>query len=270
MIGEPGIISKYYRDRATLDKVLKQPLLSVIVPVFNRENYIRQCVLSLLADPYPKEIIVIDDKSTDETIEAVVDLPIIIQAREVNGGPAASRNDGLRRASGGFITFVDSDDCLDHEGCQWRMAWLAENSLEQAVWAGLITFIDEHSKKLPFSESCPYRLSEDINRLSFSDLKSGQRYFPTLWNGIFKADLLKKVGFFDEGYRIADDLDYFIRILKHASVPVLRKHAIIHRLHSRNLCRDFDPKSNTTKTNVLARAEACLARIEHGLTEVLL
>ena len=92
-----------------------EKLISVIVPVFNVENFIDVCISSLIKQSYSNiEIILVDDGSTDESglhcdKWAEVDKRIKVFHQD-NGGLSAARNTGLNHASGDYICFVDSDD----------------------------------------------------------------------------------------------------------------------------------------------------------------
>ena len=92
-------------------------LISVIIPVYNVEKYIKECLDSVIAQTYPKlEIIVVDDGSQDGSGKildeyAVRDSRIKVIHRE-NSGPSAARNTGIRAAAGEYLCFVDSDDYI--------------------------------------------------------------------------------------------------------------------------------------------------------------
>ncbi|MDD5344749.1 MAG: glycosyltransferase, partial [Smithella sp.] len=83
----------------------ERPLVSVIIPVFNGENFIREAVENVLSQKYPAlEIIIINDGSTDGTEEIIKQLPVDIRyLTQTNSGPSAARNKGIRDASGEFI-----------------------------------------------------------------------------------------------------------------------------------------------------------------------
>lgn len=92
-----------------------KPLVSVIVPVYNVEQYLEECVASLLAQTYRNiEIILVDDGSTDSSGELCDQLACwdsrIRVLHKANGGLSDARNHGLREASGEWISFIDSDD----------------------------------------------------------------------------------------------------------------------------------------------------------------
>jgi len=94
------------------------PLVSVIVPSYNRRRWIGECLDSLLGQTYPHfEVLVIDDGSTDGTVEWLGGEPrygfaqVHVQPR--NAGASEARNEGVRRCRGDLVTFIDSDDALE-------------------------------------------------------------------------------------------------------------------------------------------------------------
>lgn len=102
------------------DKKIDRDKISVIIPVYNREKYLRDCLDSVINQTFKNlEIICIDDCSTDNSKEilneyAKKDARIVVLNRTENsGGPGAGRNDGLRFAHGEYISFIDSDDFIE-------------------------------------------------------------------------------------------------------------------------------------------------------------
>ena len=93
----------------------EKPLISVIIPVYNTEAYLERCLVSVLSNTYRDlEVICINDGSTDGSLEilnafARQDERVTVIDKK-NGGLSAARNDGLRRATGEWIAFIDSDD----------------------------------------------------------------------------------------------------------------------------------------------------------------
>lgn len=97
----------------------KSPLISVIVPVYNVAPYIRRCLDSIAAQTYAAlEILAVDDASTDGSgvlcdEYAVSERRLRVVHFPENRGPSAARNEGIRRAQGAYICFVDADDCVE-------------------------------------------------------------------------------------------------------------------------------------------------------------
>jgi hypothetical protein len=90
------------------------PAVSVIIPTHNRASVLAATVSSALAQTYPnKEIIVVDDGSTDDTAKVMAAFPGVIFRQKSQGGPASARNRALREASGTIIAPLDSDDAWD-------------------------------------------------------------------------------------------------------------------------------------------------------------
>lgn len=100
-----------------------QPLISIIIPVYNVEKYLDECIQSCINQTYKNiEIILIDDGSSDKSAEickeyAELDSRIIFKSIP-NSGVAHARNVGIGISNGSYITFVDSDDFIDEKYCE--------------------------------------------------------------------------------------------------------------------------------------------------------
>ena len=101
-------------------------MISIIVPVYNAENYIEDCVNSILHQSFSDwELLLIDNGSEDNSLELCKKLAneekrICVLHQEANGGVSAARNLGMARAKGNWITFIDADDWVEHEA---RPTW---------------------------------------------------------------------------------------------------------------------------------------------------
>ncbi|GHV14475.1 glycosyl transferase family 2 [Fibrobacterales bacterium] len=130
-----------------------QPLISVIIPVYNTEKYLVRCVESVIFQTYKNlQIILINDGSTDNSLEILQkyksnDLRIEIIDQK-NGGLSNARNNGLNIVKGEFITFVDSDDY-----CEKNMLEIAFSEMEQGdadvVWWGIAEKFSSGHIRLP-------------------------------------------------------------------------------------------------------------------------
>ena len=126
---------------------IKNPLVSIIVPVYNVEQYIRRCIDSILNQSYKNiELIIVDDGSTDSSpqiIKEYIDKAIIVTQR--NKGQAAARNTGLSHATGDFLCFVDSDDYLYQDAISVLMQRLNDSNAD--LICGLADTSNKKGKK---------------------------------------------------------------------------------------------------------------------------
>ncbi len=121
-------------------------LISVIIPVYNVEKYLRECVDSVLSQTYKSyEIILVDDGSTDgsgeicdEYAEKHSNVSVIHKA---NSGPSATRNVGIKLAKGEYIYFLDSDDYIVPAAFE-KLVHIAENENADIVFFDGISFVD--------------------------------------------------------------------------------------------------------------------------------
>lgn len=175
--------------------------VSVIIPIYNVEPYLKACVDSVLAQTYRNlEIILVDDGSPDACPEicdqyAQKDERIKVIHR-VNGGPSAARNSGLAIADGALIYFVDGDDMI-HPECIERLAEIMEREDCDIVQCKTFAFLDE--------DKIPYELSEpELKRVGPREMCrylmfGGCESNPTIvWNKLYKRELFNEIRFPEE------------------------------------------------------------------------
>ena len=104
------------------------PSISVIIPVFNGEEFLERAIQSVLdQDLQPDELIVVDDGSTDQTASIARRYPKIKYIYQANQGPPAARNHGLEKAKGELIAFLDADDQWLPQKLSQQVAFLQSN-----------------------------------------------------------------------------------------------------------------------------------------------
>jgi len=120
-------------------KSLKQPIVSVIMPVYNGETYLRQCLDSVVNQTLKEiEIICVDDGSSDRSVEilkeyAAKDERVMVLQQE-NAGAGAARNNGLSKASGKYLSFLDSDDFFETDMLEKAVAKIAADRADFVVF----------------------------------------------------------------------------------------------------------------------------------------
>ena len=123
---------------------MEKPLISVVVPVYNVEKYLEQCVNSIINQTYDNlEIILVNDGSKDKSPYlcdelAKKDSRISVIHKE-NGGPAETRNVGTEKASGEYIAFVDSDDWIHPKYIEILYNNLKENNAEISICNSILS-----------------------------------------------------------------------------------------------------------------------------------
>ena len=112
-----------------------RPMVTVIIPVYNGEEYLAEDIESVLGQTYhPLEIIVVDDGSTDDTATVASRFKELVRyIYQPNSGPAAARNRGLKMARGEVIGFVDADDLWVENKLDLQLGLLADNPSVQIV-----------------------------------------------------------------------------------------------------------------------------------------
>ncbi len=184
----------------------KQPI-SVIVPVYNVEAYLRDCLNSLLAQTYPNtEILLVNDASTDHS-GGICDSYAARYAQvrafhfSKNRGPSAARNEGIRRAQGAFISFVDADDCVEPKLLEKLYRSLCENKAEISACAA--DGVDVKS-----GPAAVYSRAGAVRCLA-----QGAPFSHVPWAKLYKAALLKQCPF-DETIYYSEDLLFLYTVLK--------------------------------------------------------
>lgn len=164
---------------------LKLPVLSIIVPVYNVENYIRRCLDSILVQTFTDwECILIDDGSTDKSGEicdwyAVRDKRFKVLHKK-NGGPGKARNFGIGIALGKWIGFVDSDDWIEKETYETVLEVAEAKKADLVQWE----FIREYPEGSVLNKCKPDSF--------FTSAQSSEYYHSSVWASIFKRQIIKE------------------------------------------------------------------------------
>lgn len=257
-----------------------KPVLSVIVPVYNVEPYIRQCLDSLVNQTYQDiEIIVIDDGSSDNCgaicDEYAAKYPKLRVIHQKNAGVQAARNHGIAESQGEWIAFVDSDDWLDTDfyarmfealGGRKPDIFIAGGAIKEypsyqtfrQFWdADFDTTNQKELDKLLSSVVVPFSAKSKAGR---KDFYAANLAVP--WDKFYRSDFLKKSGvLFDPNQVIHDDLLFNWRVFPYAK-RIAGCAAIGYHFRQRpvSISRGF-------KANVPEMAYRCLEQSYDNLPE---
>jgi GT2 family glycosyltransferase len=206
--------------------------VSVIVPVFNAELFITETIQSALAQTHPDvEVIVVDDGSTDGTIERLRAFGERVNIyRQPNCGVAAARNRGASAASGEWLAFLDADDI-----------WLP-TKVERQLACGRRSMVYTDRYNIGARGELPEIQSQ------VTPMHDGDLFLPLLLEGNFitassvllRRDVFAELGGFFEQLRGTEDWDLWVRIAAAGhSIDVVREPLVQYRFHSRGISRDY-------------------------------
>lgn len=190
------------------------PFLSIIVPAYNIEAYIRMCVESILQQTYRKfELILVDDGSTDRTgticeeyAEADDRVRVI---HKKNGGLVSARKAGIRCAAGEYVTYVDGDDWI-RKDTFFKMCRKAEETNADIVIADLVS-VGREQKKLIQNMEAGYYNKEKLEKDFYPMMLSKGEYFsfgmqPSLCGRLFRREILLPIQLqVNESIRLGED-----------------------------------------------------------------
>lgn len=218
----------------------KNPLISVIIPVFNAEKYLPDSLESIKEQNYePLEIIVIDDGSTDNTANIVNNCSEKVKyIYQENSGPATARNTGIKISQGDYISFLDADDLWLTNTLKIQLDFLHKFP-ESKIVLGKTQFFQYNSNKLFW---------ENIGK---------PRFFLNLGSAIYHKSVFTEVGLLDEKLTYSEDIDWFnrarekqINIVKHQEI------VLYYRQHENNMTKN----KNTQELALLKVLKSSLSR----------
>jgi len=201
--------------------------ITVIVPVFNSELYLTKCLDSILNQSYKNlEIILVNDGSKDQSgvicdNYSKLDRRIIVVHTE-NFGPSSARNLGLELAGGEWITFVDSDDYIEPDLCQYLL------NLAQEYDADLVQSCAIQERAVHFQTI--FRLRKDtILKRGIEDFtpEIWRRFGNPNWGKLYRREMIGEARF-DVSCRVGEDLHFNLQVLMRAQRIVLGSEAKYH------------------------------------------
>jgi glycosyltransferase involved in cell wall biosynthesis len=198
------------------------PLVSAIIPTYNRRNDVVRAVCSVATQTYPVdriEIIVVDDGGTDDTCELLTrclgDRVRIL--RKSNGGVSSARNLGLAAARGEYLAFLDSDDEWGPTKIEKQIAFLAARPRFGMVLTD-VEEIDEARVAFGIYRRRPH-IKEDGHVLSWV-LRTPALVPPS---ALLRRAVYEDVGGFDENLPTASDLDFHLRVARRWPIGVIEE-----------------------------------------------
>ncbi len=221
-------------------------LVTIVVPVYNVEDYLSRCIQTLEWQEYDNiEIIFIDDGSTD-TSKKIIEQYMEKSKRKIqlisipNSGVSVARNKGIQAANGKYICFVDADDMLDKYYIQYMVTALRKNENCKIVIC----------QKRTISDEC-IDISDNIEKLDYTIEKHstvlGMMLYHTLtvgiWCSLVETNYLKENNlYFEEGFKYSEDLQLLWKmIVRSDKVILLNNKLYCYRKRRNSAMNRFNP-----------------------------
>jgi len=216
------------------------PLVSVVIPAYNCAQYIASAVQSALDQDYPhKEIIVVDDGSTDNTATVLAGFgERIIVRQQSNSGVAAARNHGMRVARGELIALLDADDLWLPGKLRKQVDYLTAHPELGAVYCAWREWRPDANGEF----AIPKLADADTQRNGIETQDSGWIYNQLLTDCVIhtttllmRREIMQQVGEFDHVLRRGQDYDYWFRMSRLAPIHKLNAVLSLYRIHPESI-----------------------------------
>lgn len=239
------------------------PKISVIIPVYNMESYIHQCLDSVTSQTLKEiEIICVDDGSTDNSSAIVKEyadkdtrVHLIFQK---NQGSGPARNNGLSKATGEFVAFMDPDDYYPSNDVLEVMFNTAKEK-QVLICGGSVMLVDENSEQIPNKDPNKEFISDGL--IQYVDYQCAEYYWKYIYNRLF----LSEHNLTFPNYRRGQDPPFFLRAMIVAgSFYAMKKFTYCWRYSYKNI------NWNNTNTNDYLKAirDVLLLSSENGLVNL--
>ena len=219
--------------------------ISIIVPVYNVEQYIVKCIDSIIKQDFDKqkyEILVIDDGCKDNSINLVKntfkDIENLKIIHQKNKGLSAARNTGLKNASGEYIIFIDSDDFIEEDFCKTLYEYISVNNLD--VVFGSYKFYFNDKKIIPCKS-----IYDNEKILSREDgikkLLKKKTYRAEVWDDIYKREFIEQNNIrFIEGVINEDEAFTLEVLIKASKIGYLNYNGYIYRQREGSITKNIN------------------------------
>jgi glycosyltransferase involved in cell wall biosynthesis len=210
-----------------------KPAVSVVIPLHNKGRYVERALSSVLAQTHPAlEIIVVDDGSTDDGPEKVLNLeiPKLVLIGQENRGPGAARNAGLARAQGKYVAFLDADD-------EWMPSFLeAGLSLleDKAADVSLVFLGFSYSSGMMVQTGGAGEELRGVFEITAdTDVRLLRQILTFHWTcaAVMRTDVARKWGGFFDKYKclFGEDVYFFLKLILNERLGIIPEpHAIYH------------------------------------------
>lgn len=226
-------------------------MISIIVPIYNVEKYIKQCVDSIIAQTYKDiEIILVDDGSPDNCPEICDDYAKqdsrIKVIHKQNEGICAARKSGLKISNGDYVCFVDGDDWIEPDMYECVADSINSSNADCIITQFYSSFPDKDIVSDTILNKPLYGRTDIMNEIIPKMLFSGKYYsfgiMPNCWSKIIKKDILAKFLFdIDDSIRLGEDASFvYPSLMDCQSIAFIDKALYHYRINPNSMTKAYD------------------------------
>ena len=225
-----------------------QPLFSIILPIYNVEKYLPECVESILNQKCKDyEIILVDDGSTDSSPDIcdkyAKEHNFVKIIHKPNGGQSDARNLGLKEAIGEYVFFVDSDDYLKDEMVLSKIAEKIKSNPDVVAFKSLRWF--ENTKTLS-TNSGDLSVSDDalLPYKKYLELIDKDMYFNSPWSKVIKRSILIDNNIEFQNGLLGEDNDWYYKVVNHLqSLELINEPLYVYRQRAGSTTQSYKKKN---------------------------
>jgi glycosyltransferase involved in cell wall biosynthesis len=247
--------------------LIMDPLVSVIIPTYNRAELIAPAVQSVVDQTYTKiEIIVVDDGSTDNTREVLrkyhQEVDYIYQERSER---SRARNEGFRYSRGDYIAFLDSDDLWLPMKIEKQVQVLNEKSDVGLVYTD-VELIDINGN--PYGGQICW--DTPVRKVLYEDLMTHNVIMGSTSSVMVRRQCIDRVGLFDESMNACEDLDLYRRIARYYNFHKIDLPLVKVRIHDNNTQRELTTMAKGWETIIRKISQDTPPEIEYYKNEAII
>lgn len=256
-------------------------LVTVIVPVYKVEKYLKRCVESVRQQSYENlEIVIVDDGSPDNCPQMCDDFAALDKRIKVvhkqNGGLGFARNSGLSVATGDYVTFVDSDDWISQDHIENLVNAIEKYSADAVIGAYTVAETAGVYTQCGLSLKEGLYEGEEITKNILLPLIGPDVDYPndvqinaSCWANLYRRNMIADNGieFINERHALSEDIFFNVEFFSHSKrIAAINEFGYYYFESDSSITRKYDPKSISRAVNFYTML--CERAQKHGLTEM--
>ncbi len=210
----------------------KEILLSIVIPVYNVQDYIGKCLNSLKTLDDRVEILVVDDGSPDKSFEIIKnyekDYPNIHYIKKENGGVSSARNLGISLSKGKYITFVDADDFVDEQYLPKILEYIHTLDFDLLCFHYCLTY-DDHETDVNDLKNESFKLDDNAGFTWYIRQNMDDIIKQSSINKVYKANILKNYEvLFTKNQTVGEDFLFNVEYIQYCKKVICKEDALYH------------------------------------------